>query len=81
MRLYLIIGQRVCRYPGEFAPEVLDCWDENTFYENPRGYEDRFKSFSETKDFTSVRELIVNVDQAAVDALFEVPEVDATIPS
>lgn len=40
MKLYVIFGQRIERYEGECAPEVIDCWDENSAEENPDGYQD-----------------------------------------
>jgi hypothetical protein len=39
MILKTLFGQRKCRYPGEYAPEVLACWDECSIEENAEGFE------------------------------------------
>ena len=45
MKIYLIIGQRYCKYVGEYAPEVLDACDEFTYDENPQSWLDEKLAF------------------------------------
>jgi len=35
MTFHILVGQRKCNYPGEYAPEALAVMDENGVDENP----------------------------------------------
>lgn len=73
--VYLIMGLRHCRYEGEYAPEVLDAWDEYSLQENPRGYAERLKEFKSRSDFARVEEAIVEIDHEVVGRLFALPRI------
>lgn len=72
MKLHVIFGQRVCSYEGEYAPEVLDCWDGYTVDENPEGFDQavqkaRSRTFGDAPEFSSVAVIDVTIDGDAVD--------------
>lgn len=35
MKLFVLFGQRICEYPGQYAIEALACIDENGDSDNP----------------------------------------------
>ncbi len=68
MILKALFGQRKCRYEGEYAPELLVCWDEYCIDENPTEFE---KEIEQTKkdlkeDFTSFVVVDIVVDNNAI---------------
>jgi hypothetical protein len=67
------------RYEGEYAPEVLDAWDENCLDENYEGFEESLAKIKSQSDFADVRVLAVDVPDEAVYDLFEVPVVSAAV--
>lgn len=81
MKIHLIVGQRVETYDGEYAPEVLDAWDENTLDENRDGFREAFAKHEGDKGLAMVRELIVDVMDADIERLFKVPVVKAKTES
>ncbi len=64
MRLYIYLGQEPCRYEGEHAPEVLVCWDEHSFDQNPEGWdkakERALADRGGESTFVATREVVVN---------------------
>ena len=81
MKVRCIIAQRKCRYPGQYAPELLDAWSEYVFEDNPEGYAERLDEEQKRvgTEYEAVRELDIVVPDTAIDALFLVPEVDAVV--
>lgn len=81
MKVRLIIAQYPVRYAGELAPNVVDAWDEYTLEDNYEGYEQSLRSHEAMvgKEYEAVVVLNVNVPDAAIDALFQVAEVDAEV--
>lgn len=79
MKIRLIIGQRICRYDGEYAPEVLDCWDEGALEENHDGFSEVLAKYERDPSFGAVRLLDIIVADEAVDAIFEIPVAEGTI--
>jgi hypothetical protein len=75
----MLWGQRVVTYDGEYAPELLLAWDEYTLDDNWDGWvEARDASIAELgSELAAHREIIVEVDDDAIDALFAVPTVTA----
>ena len=43
MKIHVLMGQRIENYPGQYAPEALDCLDEYGHSDNP-GYLNEMKS-------------------------------------
>jgi hypothetical protein len=81
MKLHLILGQRKCSYPGQYAPEALDVADENTMSDNPEWFSERLAMHKKEPDFTSIGVLLINVPDSAIQAALDpkVPEVDAQV--
>lgn len=80
MKLHIIFGQRHETYDGEYAPEVLDCWDESSLDENHEGFEASLEAAEGNKDFRAVRVVVVKIDGAKVGALLnQVMELDGEI--
>ncbi len=79
MRLHLIVGQRPCRYEGEYLPEVIACWDEGSVDENPDGFNADLLKAQGSVSFEAVRMVIVEVDTEAFTSLFETPTVKGEV--
>jgi hypothetical protein len=80
MKIYLIMGQYHCDYPGQYAPNVMSAWDEYMIDSNEEGYHEdvkKYKDLAHKGKLTDVKVMIVEVPDAAVDALFEPPVVKA----
>jgi len=80
MKLYILFGQRECRYDGEFAPEALEVVDEYTMDENPEWFKEKKKEYRSNSFFSSVKEIVVNVSEAEIDKILNgFPEVKGEI--
>lgn len=75
----MLWGQRKVNYPGEYAPELMVAWDEYCLDANWEGYEEeKAKVIAEWgTELLMARELILEVPDDAIDALFETPTVAA----
>ena len=62
MKLYVIFGQRHESYEGEYAPEVIECWDESAVDDNYEGYEEQLNIAESNKEFSAVSVVIVKID-------------------
>jgi hypothetical protein len=85
MKVRLIIVQYKCLYPGQFAPNVADAWDEYTLEDNYEGFEKAVAEHEARRgvdyERDGVKVLDVEVPTSAVEALFEVPTVKAQVSS
>jgi hypothetical protein len=54
MRIYVLFGQRKCRYEGEYAPEALAVIDEFGMDENPKYLEEKKEECVLSNDFVSL---------------------------
>lgn len=71
MDLHILFGQRRQNYEGEYAPEVLVCWDEFTIDENPEGF---WEAVDEAKqemadEMSAMCVVVVQVDQDKIARL------------
>lgn len=77
MKLHIIFAQRVCSYDGQYTPEVIDCWDENTRDANPAGFDEavsRAQAQMGADDIETVRVIDIEINGDAVARLLnEVP--------
>jgi hypothetical protein len=64
MKLHILFGQRKQRYEGEYAPEVLTCWDEYAVEENPGGYEEDLAKQREKygPEMTAMKVFVVKIN-------------------
>jgi hypothetical protein len=58
--VYILFGQRTCRYAGEYAPEVIASADEFCHEDNPDYLNSEKEKADKTKEFD--RTVIVKVD-------------------
>lgn len=61
MRIYMLMGQRPCSYPGEYGPELIVAWDEFCVEQNPDGWEEAKKEELQHSagEFVDTREVVV----------------------
>ena len=78
-KMTLIFGMRKRNYEGEYAPELLDAWDEYTMTENYEGFNEKFNKFKRDPEFSEVRLMEIAIPEAAVYGLFEVPTLEASV--
>lgn len=62
MKLFVLYGQRKCRYPGEYAMEALACIDEHGQSDNPDYLEGEHGKYEQSGEFDrlSIVELAVS---------------------
>lgn len=69
MIIFTIIGQRIERYLGEYAPEVLDAADEYVYGEEPEIWaKEQIDKWVATKEFENVVCVQVLVDSKSIMA-------------
>jgi len=66
MRLYILMGQRKCRYEGEYAPEALEVINEYGNDENPDFLIEKEAEYEATKEFESLAVIRVEVSSAGI---------------
>lgn len=54
MKLYIIFGQRIERYPGQYAPEALEVMDEYGMEENGEWLQKKLEEHRKNADFVKV---------------------------
>ena len=83
MKLYVIFGQRECRYDGEYAPEAFECCDQFTMDENPNWIHERLDSFKSQSDIASAEIIEIDLRDEGMkkiqDRLNNVLTVDGTV--
>ena len=72
MLLYVIFGQRRCRYEGEYAPEALEIVDEYTMEENPEWIETKKKEHAEDKSFSNVEIVTIDLGKGSLDKISKI---------
>lgn len=77
MKLYILFGQRIERYPGEYAPEALEVMDEYGMEESPEYLDDKMKEFSKTEEFESLAIVPLAVDQSSIMKILRPAAADA----
>lgn len=70
MKIYAIFGQRTCDYPDEYAPELLEAWDEYAVEENPQGWDEKLDHWLSQqgpgKPFDKVEVFHLDVDEEII---------------
>lgn len=67
MKIYVLFGQRKCRYDGEYAPEALDVISEFGMDENTEYLETKKKEYILSDEFTSVSIIPIEVSSKDID--------------
>lgn len=81
MQVRLLFGQRKEQYPGEYAPELMEAWDEYTLDDNWEGWEEAKAAAiaSWGDDLVAAREIVINIADDAIDSVFLTPTIEAEI--
>jgi hypothetical protein len=81
MKLYVLFGQRHCRYEGEYAPEALAVIDEYGDEDNPEYMQEQLATNQASKDFAFLRVIALDVNGAKITELLspETPVVPAVV--
>lgn len=66
MDVFLLIAQRKETYPGEYAPEALECMDEYGYSENPEWLDEKKAAAQATGEFERVEIMRLAVDSRAI---------------
>lgn len=66
MKIHILMGQRKCDFPGQYAPEARGCMDEYGNTENPDYLIDERLSAEASGDFERVVIITLDVSSAAV---------------
>ena len=78
MKLYLLFGQRVCSYPGQYAPELIDAVDEYTDEDNSEYFDAKYKDACSSGEFSSVIIASTHVDSCKLDQLLSVNLIESS---
>lgn len=68
MEIIMVIAQRKCAYAGQYGPECLACMTEYEYSDNPEHIEDALANGIESGEFSSVQQIALTVETAAIDA-------------
>ena len=82
MKFHILIGQRKCSYPGQYAPEALEVADEYTMDENPEWMGEKREEFGMTDEFDALTVMVVFVhDDFVTEALYppKQPAIDGEV--
>jgi len=63
----ILVGQRKCRYPGQYAPEALAVMDDNANDDNPEFLAESHQDYRATGEFDSLAIIRVRVDDKEID--------------
>ena len=69
MKIFILWGQRKCRYEGEYAPELLVSVDEVTQDVNPDYLKSQFDKYYDSKEFSSIAISQSYVSDNLIDAI------------
>ena len=67
MNILILMGQRKCLYPEQYAPEVLEAIDENGNDDNPDFLIDAERTYLESEEFDAVAIIAVEVSDSAIE--------------
>ena len=62
MELHILMAQRKCAYPGQYAPEALACMIDVEYSDNPDYLRDARQSNLDTGEFDAVEIITLTVD-------------------
>lgn len=69
MIFHIMVGQRKCSYPGEYAPEALEVMDDNAMGDYEEYMRDKLKEYRDSEEFDSIVTIQVRVPDAQIDEL------------
>ena len=69
MKLYIVFGQRECRYEGQYAPEAVGVVDEYCHEDNPDALGEILAEARKNPDFVAVDTVEIELGQNGQDAI------------
>lgn len=69
MNLYVLFGQRICAYPGEYALEALACASEADMDGNPDYIPEEEAKHKASGDFDRLSVITLNVSEAEIRSI------------
>ena len=79
IKIKMLWGQRVCQYPGQYAPELLLAVDENCDDDNPTYFTDGEKMYKSSEEFSSLVTIEGNISDVQFEKAFKKPIVDVDL--
>jgi hypothetical protein len=67
VKIHVLMAQRKCDYPGQYAPEALACMSRAEFDDNPRHLRDMRQENLETGEFDAAEIVTLEVDGDAIE--------------
>ena len=67
MELHVLMAQRKCAYPGQYAPEALACMSDVEFSDNPEYLRNARQENIDTGEFDAVEIITLVVDGNDID--------------
>jgi len=61
MNVYILFGQRICTFPGEYAPEALEVMSEFDYDDNAEFLHDKLADAEKTEEFEALRIIKIGV--------------------
>ena len=74
MIFHILVGQRKCSYPGQYAPEALEVMDDNGMSDNPDWMMLRQLDYEMSNEFDSLKVVKVFVHSDYIDEILFPPE-------
>ena len=67
MNIYVLMAQRKCKFPGEYAPETLVCMSEAEYDDNPECLYNSRKIHLSSNDFEAVEIITLKVNSEDIN--------------
>ena len=74
MIFHILVGQRKCSYPGQYAPEALEVMDANGMSDNPDWLIDKQSEYESSDEFKTLKIVKVFVHQDYIDEILFPPD-------
>jgi hypothetical protein len=69
MNLFVLFGQRICDYPGEYALEAIACASEADMDGNPEYLPEQKAKYEATKEFERLAVVTLSVKESDIRAI------------
>lgn len=69
MKIYMLWGQRICSYEGEYAPELICAVDELTEMSNSEYLRGEKKRCEESKEFSFIAVAVANIPDELIERI------------
>lgn len=76
MKILMLWGQRLCRYEGEYAPELLEAVSEYADQDNPAILNDALKMYGSSGEFLVVRIIEGSIGDGILEEMLGPAKVD-----